>query len=69
MKASEIKEQYEELKALVKLYFEVKNDDGVSYEDEDEWVEILDSLELDLCVLVGLISYEELDDEDSSYYP
>lgn len=68
MKASEIKEQYEELKALVKLYFEVKNDDGVSYEDDDEWIEILDSLELDLCILVGLISYEELDDEDSSYY-
>lgn len=58
---------YEELRALVRLYFEIKNDDGTIYDDID-WTDALDDTELELCVMVGLISEEDLDVEDTSDY-
>jgi hypothetical protein len=51
---------YEELRAMVRLYFEIKFDDGTDYED-DEWEDMFDSTELDLCVAVGLIDGDELE--------
>ena len=65
---NDYKEMYEELRSIVRLYFEVKNDDGTVY-DEDEWQDILDNTELDICLMVGLIDEEEVDGEDSSDYP
>jgi hypothetical protein len=56
-----IREDYEELKALVKVYFETKYDDGEMYEDDNEWVEALDEMEVELCIAVGLIDEEDLD--------
>jgi hypothetical protein len=52
---------YEELRALVRLYFEIMYDDGTVY-DEDDWTDALQDTELDLCLLVGLIDEEDLDD-------
>jgi hypothetical protein len=65
---NDYKTMYEDLRSLVRLYFEVKNDDGTGYEDEDEWLEILENTELDICVQVGLIDWDEVN-EDSSDYP
>ena len=64
---NDYKKMYEELRALVRLYFEVKNDDSSEYED-DEWEDIIDNTELDICVLVGLIDWDEVN-EDASDYP
>lgn len=64
---NDYKAMYEELRALVRLYFEVKNDDSSDYED-DEWEDIIDNTELDICVLVGLIDWDEVN-EDASDYP
>jgi len=58
---TDYKIMYEELRALVRLYFEIKNDDGTVY-DHDDWIEALENTEIDLCLLVGLISEEDLDD-------
>lgn len=65
---TDYKIMYEELRATVRLYFEIKNDDGDTY-DDDDWVEALEDTELELCLMVGLISEEDLDVEDSSSYP
>lgn len=64
---NDYKKMYEELRALVRLYFEVKNDDSDEYED-NEWEDIIDNTELDICVLVGLIDWDEVN-EDTSAYP
>lgn len=56
-----LREEYEELKALIKMYLETKYDDGEIYEDDDEWNEALEEIEVDLCIAVGLIDEEELD--------
>ena len=64
---NDYKRMYEELRALVRLYFEVKNDDSDDYED-NEWEDIIDNTELDICVLVGLIDWNEVH-EDASDYP
>jgi hypothetical protein len=58
-----IREEYEELKALVKVYFETKYDDCEMYQDDNEWVEALDEMEVELCIAVGLIDEEDLDSE------
>jgi hypothetical protein len=58
---TDYKIMYEELRALVRLYFEIKNDDGTVY-DDDDWTEALEDTEIDLCLLVGLIDEEDLDD-------
>lgn len=57
---NDYKVMYEELRSLTRLYFEILYDEEI--EDDDEWHSLLESTELDLCVLVGLIDYEELDD-------
>lgn len=57
---TDYKIMYEELRSLVRLYFEIKFDDGVIY-DDDEWQDALDETELDLCVAVGLIDEDTLD--------
>ena len=64
---NDYKAMYEELRALIRLYFEVKNDDSDDYED-NEWEDIIDNTELDICVLVGLIDWDEVN-EDASDYP
>ena len=56
-----LREDYEELKALVKMYLETKYDDGEMYEDDDQWNEALEEIEVDLCIAVGLIDEEDLD--------
>lgn len=61
---NDYKKMYEELRALVRLYFEVKNDDSSEYED-DEWEDIIDNTELDICVLVGLIDWDEVNEDAS----
>ena len=58
-----IREEFEELKALVKMYLETKYDDGEMYESDDEWAEALEEMEVDLCIAVGLIDEEDLDIE------
>lgn len=58
-----IREEYEELKALVKMYLETKYDDGEMYESDDEWAEALEEMEVDLCIAVGLIDEEDIDIE------
>jgi len=58
---TDYKIMYEELRALVRLYFEIMYDDGTVY-DEDDWTDALQDTELDLCLLVGLIDEEDLDD-------
>lgn len=62
------KTMYEELREMVRLYFEVKFDDGTLYDDDDEFTEALEDIEVDLCLMVGLINEEDLD-EDTSHYP
>lgn len=64
---NDYREMYEELRSLIRLYLEVKYDDGTMYEDEDDWEDACNSVELELCVAVGLIEEEDL--EDSSHYP
>ena len=56
-----LKEKYEELKALVKIYLESKYDDGEMYPDDDDWNEALEDLEVELCIAVRLVSEEDLD--------
>lgn len=63
---TDYKVMYEELRATVRMYFEIKNDDGTVY-DDDAWTDALKDAELELCLMVGLISEEDLDVEDSSY--
>lgn len=63
---NDYKRMYEELRALVRLYFEVKNDDSDEYED-NEWEDIIDNTELDICVLVGLIDWDEVNEDASDY--
>ncbi len=58
---TDYKIMYEELRALVRLYFEIMYDDGTVY-DEDDWADALQDTEIDLCFLVGLINEENLDD-------
>lgn len=58
---TDYKIMYEELRALVRLYFEIMYDDSTVY-DEDDWTDALQDTELDLCLLVGLIDEEDLDD-------
>lgn len=65
---NDYKEMYEELREMVRLYFEVKFDDGTLYDDDDEYTEVLEDIEVDLCLMVGLISEEDLD-EDTLDYP
>jgi hypothetical protein len=60
---TDYKKMYEELRALVRLYFEIKFDDGEEYED-NEWEDIFENTEVDLCVAVGLIDYEEVEHDD-----
>lgn len=56
-----LREEYEELKSLVKIYLETKYDDGEMYKDDDEWNEALEDLEVELCIACGLINEEDLD--------
>lgn len=56
-----IREEYEELKALVKMYLETKYDDCEMYPNDDDWLEALEEIEVDMCIAVGLIDEEELD--------
>lgn len=58
-----IREEFEELKALVKMYLETKYDAGEMYEDDTEWADALEEMEVDLCIAVGLIDEEDLDIE------
>lgn len=58
-----IREEFEELKALVKMYLETKYDAGEMYEDDTEWAEALEEMEVDLCIAVGLIDEEDIDIE------
>jgi hypothetical protein len=57
---TDYKIMYEELRALVRLYFEIMYDDSTVY-DEDDWTDALHDTELELCLLVGLIDEEDLD--------
>lgn len=66
---NDYKAMYEDLRSLIRMYFETKNDDGTVFEDDDDWIEALEDTELDLCLMVGLIDEEDLDVEDSSDYP
>lgn len=58
-----IREEFEELKALVKMYLETKYDAGEMYEDDTEWADALEEMEVDLCIAVGLIDEEDIDIE------
>lgn len=60
---TDYKKMYEELRALVRLYFEIKFDDGEEYED-NEWEDMFENTEVDLCVAVGLIDFEEVEHDD-----
>ena len=55
-----LREEYEELKALVKVYLETKYDDGDMYDDDTEWAEALEEMEVDLCIAVGLLDEEDI---------
>lgn len=57
---NDYKTLYEELRSLVRLYFETVNAEEV--EDEDDWADAILNTELDLCLMVGLIEDEDLDD-------
>lgn len=57
---NDYKTLYEELRSLVRLYFETVNAEEV--EDEDDWADAVMNTELDLCLMVGLIEDEDLDD-------
>lgn len=67
---AEYKVSYEELRSLVRLYFEIVDDDGTFYTDE-EWYNIVSEIETDLRVAVGLLnpSTGETDVKDSFDYP
>lgn len=54
---NDYKAMYEELRSLVRLYFETINSEEV--EDEVEWADMILNTELDLCLMVGLIEEEE----------
>ena len=58
-----IREEFEELKALVKMYLETKYDAGEMYEDDTEWADALEEMEVDMCIAVGLIDEEDIDIE------
>lgn len=51
---------YEELRALTRLYFEIKYDDGTLY-DDDEYAEALEEVEFDLCTLIGIVDGGEVE--------
>ena len=57
---NDYKTLYEELRSLVRLYFETVNAEEV--EDEDDWADMVMNTELDLCLMVGLIEDEDLND-------
>lgn len=57
---NDYKTLYEELRSLVRLYFETVNAEEV--EDEDDWADAILNTELDLCLMVGLIEDEDLND-------
>lgn len=57
---NDYKAMYEELRSLVRLYFETVNAEEI--EDEDDWADMVMNTELDLCLMVGLIEDEDLDD-------
>ena len=57
---NDYKTLYEELRSLVRLYFETINAEEV--EDEDDWADMVMNTELDLCLMVGLIEDEDLND-------
>ncbi len=65
---NDYRNMYEELRTTIRLYFEIKHDDGTIYGEED-WEIALDETELDLMIMVGLIDEEELYDEDASDHP
>jgi len=65
---NDYRNMYEELRATIRLYFEIKHDDGTVYDDFD-WEKALEETELDLLIMVGLIDEEEVYDEDSSDHP
>ena len=62
---NDYRNMYEELRAVVRLYFEIKHDDGAVYDDWD-WEKALEEVEIDLMIMVGLI---EEADENSLDYP
>jgi hypothetical protein len=62
---NDYRNMYEELRAVVRLYFEIKHDDGTVYDDWD-WEKALEEVEIDLMLMVGLI---EEADENSLDYP
>ena len=57
---NDYKAMYEELRSLVRLYFETINDEEVEVKNEDEWADMVLNIELDLCLMVGLIEEEDL---------
>lgn len=57
---TDYKMMYEDLRSMVRLYFEIKMDDGTIYHDDD-YQDALDQTELELCVMVGLIDEDALD--------
>lgn len=56
---NDYKAMYEELRSLIRFYFEGIRAEEV--EDEDEWADIILNTELDICLMVGLIKEEDLD--------
>lgn len=58
---NDYKAMYEELRSLVRLYFEGINAEVEEVEDEVEWADMILNTELDLCLMVGLIEEENLD--------
>lgn len=65
---NDYRNMYEELRATIRLYFEIKHDDGTVYSEKD-WEIALEETELDLMLMVGLIDEEEIYDEDASGNP
>ncbi len=57
-KASDYEEMYKDLKSLLTLYFQVYDDDGTVYND-DEWEKILASIEIDIRDAIGFFDNEE----------
>jgi|688.fasta_scaffold56735_2 hypothetical protein len=51
-------EEYEELKTLLKLYFQIYDDDGTLYSD-DEWERLLREIEIDIRNAIGFFDIEE----------
>lgn len=49
---------YEELRALVRLYCEIMDDDGTVY-DDDEWTKALEETEDNMRLMVGLVDQED----------